>query len=76
VDLYLSDNIKARIMTSNGRYKKVKTGSEKISVQDEMMKMTKGAVRPAKVHRGREQAVVFKTKLSRDVIKGKKEEKS
>jgi hypothetical protein len=33
-------------------------------------------VRPAKVHRGREQAVVFKTKLSRDVIKGKKEEKS
>lgn len=76
VDLYLSDNVKARIMTSNGRYKKVKTGAEEISVQDEMMKMTKGVVRPAKVHRGREQAVVFKTKLSRDVIKGKKEEKS
>ena len=76
VDLYLSDNVKARIMTSTGRYKKVKTGAEEISVQDEMMKMTKGAVRPAKVHRGREQAVVFKTKLSRDVIKGKREDQS
>lgn len=61
VDLYLSDNVKARVMGPNGRYKKVRADGEKISCQDEMMKRTKGTPKSSSHHRGTAKAVVFDT---------------
>jgi polyphosphate kinase len=78
VDLYLADNVKARVMNKKGRYVKVKRndGEKAVSVQDEMMALTKGTTRASNAHRGKAQAVVFQTTLSKKEIISGKEKKS
>lgn len=41
LNLYLNDNVKSKILLSNGTYKKFENGKEEINAQEEMYKLTK-----------------------------------
>lgn len=65
VDLCLKDNVKARVMGTTGRYRKVHSAAEPLSCQDECMKLTKGAPDQPHRHKGTRQAVVFDTRFGK-----------
>ena len=75
LDLCLRDNVKARRMSSDGRYRRIKENGELISAQDELMRLTPGSKEVIQIsgtvqsaHKG----VVFDTRFEKPKKKSKK----
>ncbi len=75
LDLLMQDNVKARKMSSDGRYRKIKSDAEPLSAQDALMAETPGSKEVIQftgtvqsAHRG----VVFDTKYKEPAKKKKK----
>ena len=75
LDLCLRDNVKARRMSSDGRYRRIKETGEPLSAQDELMRLTPGSKEVIQIsgtvqsaHKG----VVFTTKYEKPKKKAKK----
>ena len=67
IDLCLKDTVKARMMSSTGRYTKIPSEGEKINSQEEMMKLTQSAGEKKKrsSQKGTHKNVVFQTKVKK-----------
>ena len=67
IDLCLRDTVKARMMSSTGRYTKIPSEGEKVNSQDEMMKLTQSISKKKKrsSQKGTHKNVVFQTKVKK-----------
>ncbi|MBR3343658.1 MAG: polyphosphate kinase 1 [Solobacterium sp.] len=61
LDICFRDNVKARKMKPDGKYAKFKSGEEKLSSQDELMRITKGSDQTIPVPQRRQSIAVFRT---------------